>query len=87
MRPIIAGPSCPTQRLSNLLDIILKPLCIEIPSFMKDDMDFLLHIPDTVKEFEDTTLVSLDVTSLYTNIPHSLGLKPSRVGWTNMETK
>ena len=73
LRPTIAGPSCPTQRLSNLLDIILKPLCTEVPSFIRDDMDFLHHIPDTVKE--DTTLVSFDVTSLYTNIPHTLGLE------------
>ena len=26
-RPIVGGPVAPTQRLSNLLDIILKPLC------------------------------------------------------------
>ena len=73
LRPIVAGPCCPTQRLSNLLDIILKPLCKLVPSFVKDDMDFLRHIPDTVEE--NTLLVSFDVTSLYTNIPHNLGLE------------
>ena len=26
-RPIVAGPQCPTHRLSNFIDIILKPLC------------------------------------------------------------
>ncbi|VDH91710.1 Hypothetical predicted protein, partial [Mytilus galloprovincialis] len=48
IRPIIAGPSCSTQRLSNLLDILLKPLCIKVPSFVRDDMDFLNYIPDRV---------------------------------------
>lgn len=41
LRPIVAGSSCPTQRLSNFLDIILKPLCKLIPSYIRDDMDFL----------------------------------------------
>ena len=40
LRPIIAGPSSSTQRLSNLLDILLKPLCQRVPSFIRDDMDF-----------------------------------------------
>ncbi|KAL5016728.1 hypothetical protein ScPMuIL_006317 [Solemya velum] len=34
-------------------------------------MDFLNHIPP---EVPDTILASFDVTSLYTNIPHDLGL-------------
>lgn len=36
-------------------------------------MDFLNHLPKTVEN--NTTLVSFDVTSLYTNIPHNLGLE------------
>lgn len=71
LRPIIGGPSSNTQRLSNLLDIILKPLCKMVPSFIRDDLDFLNYIPNTVNE--GTLLVSFDVTSLYTNIPHELG--------------
>jgi hypothetical protein len=42
-------------------------------------MDFLHHIPDIVKE--DTTLVSFDVTSLHTNIPHTLGLLEAILFW------
>lgn len=30
MRPIVAGPSSPTHRLSNFIDIILKPLCAKV---------------------------------------------------------
>ena len=73
LRPIIAGPACPTQRLSNLLDILLKPLCKNVPSYVRDDLDFLRFIPDTIDP--DTILVSFDVVSLYTNIPHSLGIE------------
>ncbi|XP_061194818.1 uncharacterized protein LOC133202982 [Saccostrea echinata] len=73
LRPIVAGPACPTHRISNLLDILLKPLCQLVPSYVRDDMDFLGHIPDTVEI--NTEMVSFDVTSLYTNIPHTLGLE------------
>lgn len=76
LRPIIAGPSSPTQRLSNLLDLVLKPLCKKVPSYIRDDLDFLNHIPENVQP--ETLLVSFDVTSLYTNIPHSLGIDAVR---------
>lgn len=72
LRPIVAGPESATQRLSQFLDLILKPLCPTIPSYIKDDMDFLKYIPETVPA--NTILTSFDVTSLYTNIPHELGI-------------
>ena len=71
-RPIVAGPLSPTHRLSNFVDLILKPLCQHVPSFIRDDMDFLNYLPDEVEEH--TLLVSFDVVSLYTSIPHDLGL-------------
>lgn len=72
LRPIIAGPSCPTNRLSNLIDIILKPLCTCVPSFIRDDIHFLSKLPE--RSQTDCTLVTFDVSSLYTNIPHDLGI-------------
>ena len=39
-RPIVGGPNSSTQRLSHLLDLILKPLCPEVPSFIRDNIDF-----------------------------------------------
>jgi len=39
-----------TQRSSNFLDLILKPLCKQVDSFIKDDMDFLRYIPKTTKQ-------------------------------------
>ena len=72
LRPIVAGPSSPTHRLSNFMDIILKPLCGHVPSFIRDDLDFLNHLPETTDE--NAFLVSFDVVSLYTSIPHELGL-------------
>ena len=72
MRPNVAGPSSPTHRLSNFFYLILKPVCEQIPSFIRDDLDFLQHIPKEIDE--NSILVSFDVVNLYTNIPHDLGL-------------
>lgn len=73
LRPIIAGPACQTNRLSNLIDIILKPLVKHVPSFLKDTTDFLRQLPETIPE--NTILASFDVESLYSNICHRLGLQ------------
>ena len=72
LRPIIAGPQCLTHRLSNLIDIVLRPLTKRVKSYLRDTMDFLNHLPEHIPE--DTILASFDVESLYSNIPHDLGL-------------
>ena len=41
LQPIVAGPNCPTRRLSNLVNVLLKPFLIHIKSYSKDNLDFL----------------------------------------------
>ena len=72
-RPIVGGPQCVTHRLSNYLDILLKPLAVRISSYLRDTMDFLSKLPDEVET--ESVLVSYDVSSLYSVIPHGLGLQ------------
>ena len=72
-RPIVAGPSCATHRLSNFIDILLRPYIQFVKSYVRDDIDFLTHLPETIKE--SSIFVSFDVTSLYTNISHELGIR------------
>lgn len=72
-RPIVAGPACETHRLSNLVDILLKPFIQKVKSYVRDDLDFLNYVPETVPQ--NTLLVSFDVVNLYTNISHDLGLE------------
>ena len=45
-RPISGGPESLLQRLSNLIEISLKPLVPTLKTYIKDDYDFLkrLHI-------------------------------------------
>lgn len=70
-RPIIAGPACPTNRLSNLTDILIQPFLQKVKSYVKDDIHFLNLLPN--KTESETLLATFDVTSLYSNIPHELG--------------
>lgn len=73
LRPIVAGPNCETHRLSNFIDILLKPLLQHIPSYIRDDLDLLNHLPQHVNC--DTIIASFDVVNLYTTIPHQYGLE------------
>ena len=64
--------------ISKFLDIILSPLVQELPSFIKDTPQFLQIINDF--EFPANAnhrplLFTMDVTSLYTSIPHDGALK------------
>ena len=70
MRPIVAGPSCVTSRLSNFLDILLKPYLNHVKRYVKDSVDFLNKLPKESHEKE--VLITLDVTNMYTNIDHNL---------------
>ncbi|MCG7874810.1 MAG: GIY-YIG nuclease family protein [Candidatus Thiodiazotropha endolucinida] len=72
-RPIVAGPRCETSHLSSLLDVLLKPFLTKIESYLKDGIHFLNSIPKKVSE--NTRLISFDIVSLYSNIPHGLGLE------------
>ena len=59
--------------MSCILDILLKPFLKCVHSYLKDDIDFLKFIPHTVSEH--TMLISFDIVSLYTNIPHDFGIE------------
>ena len=73
LRPIVAGPICPTRPLSNLIDILLKPFLPHVKSYIKDNLDFLSKC--SRENYEDTSLVMLNVVNLYTNIPHTFRLE------------
>ena len=73
LRPIVAGPSCPTRRLSDLIDKILKPLVQHVKSYVRDNIHFLDKC--SRENSENTTLATFDIVSLYTNIPHNYGIE------------
>ncbi|KAL2095452.1 hypothetical protein ACEWY4_010171 [Coilia grayii] len=72
-RPIVAGCQSLTEPISQYVDYYIKPLVCSLPSYLKDTTDFLNKLQRII--ICDTDLLcTIDVTSLYTNIPHDLGL-------------
>ena len=64
-RPIIiSGCEGPTERLSSFVDKLLQPIAQTQKSYLKDTTHVINFMEKTT-----TILVSMDVTSLYTNIP------------------
>ena len=87
-RPIISGCDSPTEKLSIYIDHFLKPLVPLIPSYIKDTTHFLntlFAIPTTLPP--NTILATLDVTSLYTNIPHAEGIASATEALYNKHTE
>ena len=72
--PIISGCNSPTEKLSQYLDFYLKPIVRNIPSYIKDTTHFLQVVLDQKEIPDNTILVTLDVKSLYTNIPDDEGI-------------
>ncbi|CAH3019778.1 unnamed protein product, partial [Porites evermanni] len=72
-RPIISGCDGPTERISSFLDHILQPIAKVQKSYLKDTTQFINFI-EKRKVPNNAILVSMDVTSLYTNIPQEEGL-------------
>ena len=70
----------PTERISSFVDYILQllqPIAKAQKSCLKDTTDFINFIERT-KIPKNTTLVAMDVTSLYTNIPQEQGITTVR---------
>ena len=72
-RPIISGCNGPTERISAFVDTLLQPISTSQTSYLKDSTDFINFIEKT-KMGKRTFLVTMDVTSLYTNIPQEEGI-------------
>nr|XP_039263152.1 uncharacterized protein LOC120339139 [Styela clava] len=75
-RPIISTNGTATEKLSAFIDYKLTNLmCKEvIPSYVRDSMDLLNILKKIDNIPPGSYLVTMDVTSLYTNIPHKDGI-------------
>ena len=77
-RPIVSSCGAPTEQISRFVDYHLAPLVNTLPSYIKDTTDFLVKLQNLPPLPPGTLLVTLDVKSLYTNIPHEEGLEACR---------
>ena len=77
-RPIVSSNAHPTERISQFVDYHLKPLVHKTTSFIKDTTHFLNKLNQLGQLPGNAILVTLDVSSLYTNIPHNEGIDACR---------
>ena len=93
-RSVISSVNCHTSRISEFVVHYLQPEVKKLKSYVKDTTDFIKKIEATNHVSDDSYLVSLDVRSLHTNIPHKEGieaveqkLKKSKPGYISTSDK
>ena len=79
-RPIVASNDSLTEPLSQFVDRHMRPIVTKLPSYLRDTGDFIHQLSEVIipNSTDDIFLVTLDVVSLYTNIPHTLGMEALR---------
>ena len=85
-RPVISNCGMPTEKVSEYLDHILKPIMQESWSYVKDSEDLLKKIKNIGKIPEGVILVTVDVAGLYPSIPYGAGLEAFRKRLNEKET-
>lgn len=69
-RPIISGCDSLLDPLSKYLDYYLQPLVLLIPSYLKDTQDLIQKVEGMTLP-QEALIMTMDITSLYTNIVHT----------------
>lgn len=74
-RPLVSSIDSPTSKISEYVDFHLQPYTETIKSYIKDTNHFLTELNKVpTSTSKDSYLVTLDVNSLYTNIPNEEGI-------------
>ena len=74
LRPIVSACDSRTDQLSNYITHFIQPLVETLPSYIQDSKHFPQLLESLPPLPENAILVTADVTSLYTNIPHEEGI-------------
>ena len=75
-RPIVSANGCPTEKISQMVDHFLTPpTTTYIKSYVKDTTDFIQKLSQLGELPPNCLIATMDVTSLYTNIPNDEGLR------------
>ena len=73
-RPIVSGSGGPTEKISQFVDHFIGPLVPLSRSYIRDPTH-MINILQHHKPIPNMLLCTLDITSLYTNIPHHEGVQ------------
>ena len=86
-RPIVSANGHPTEKISEFVDLHLQPHVQNLPSYLQDTTDFFRKQDSLGPLPADTLLVSMDVTSLYTNLPPQDGIQACEEVWETRTNK
>ena len=76
-RPVVSSIDSHTTKISIYIDNQLQRHVKELKSYVKDSTDFIRKINSMEKIPDNSILVTMDVRSLYTNIPNKLQTEKS----------
>ena len=88
-RPVISSVNYSTTEIFQYVGHDLQPNIEELESFAKDSIDFMKKVFTTDKIPQERFLDTMDVRSLYTNIPNNEGIKAveTKLKWKSFQTK
>ena len=86
-RPVVSSVECHASKISKFVDHYLQPHAKSLPSYIKDTSDFTNRINKTKDINKDTILVTLNVKSLYTNIPNHEGIETLKSALNSVSKK
>ena len=73
-RPVVSGSGGPTEKISQFVDHFIGQLVTLSESYIRDPTH-LINILNKFNMPPGMLLCTLDITSLYTNIPHNEGIQ------------
>ena len=73
-RPIISDVNSVSRKCASLIDYFLSPLAKLNASFVRDSLHVIARLKDT-EVSNDSILFTMDITSLYTNVPIDEGIE------------
>ncbi|CAN7947414.1 unnamed protein product, partial [Ixodes hexagonus] len=85
-RPIVSSNSTVTESISSFVDYLIKVLPETFDSYIKDTTHFL-QIISQLDVPQNALMVTLDVSSLYTNIPHAEGIQATITAYNRKRDK
>ena len=81
---MVSSLNCHTAKISKYVDYHLQLIVKQIPSYVKDTNDFINAVKSVSK---NSYLVTMDMRSLYTNIPNTEGISAVKRGFDKYSKK